>query len=110
MEAYLYQTWIYAGKHYGPGKVDLPDEVYTALQGKQAFDAPPPPELPSRSMLATTPVLAPDIAEKLAAGGYESMDMVANATDSELLAVKGIGPAALREIRALYGGGDADPD
>lgn len=99
----LYQTWIYAGKHYGPGVADLPDEVYAALEAKKAFEPPAPSDLPSREMLTVAPVLASDVSEKLAAGGYDTVEAIRAATDAELLAVKGIGPAAVAAIREAYG-------
>ena len=31
----LDQSWIFAGKHYGPGEVDIEDQAaYTAIKGK----------------------------------------------------------------------------
>src|SRR5688572_1256867 len=107
MKVQLFQTWIYGGKFYGPGEADIPDELHAELQAKGALEAPPPPELPNRSMLSgdqsggqSAPELAPEIAEKLAEGGFDTVEAICAASDDELLAVKGIGPAALRDIRA----------
>jgi hypothetical protein len=112
----LFQTWIHNGKFYGPGEAELSDDVYDALKAKHAFEEPPPPELPNRSMLSAESSggagveLAPELLEKLAAGGFDSGEAIAIATDSELLAVKGIGRASLRDIRTVYGGGNADSE
>lgn len=38
----LTETFLYAGKFYGPGEVDLPDDAHAALAGKGAFAEPPP--------------------------------------------------------------------
>lgn len=44
-----------------------------------------------------------EVADALVAAGYERMSDVAGATDAELLATPGIGPARLRMIRELTG-------
>jgi len=41
-------------------------------------------------------------AAALKAAGYDSLEGVAGASDDELLAVKGIGPATLEDIRGLF--------
>ena len=44
--------------------------------------------------------LAPDVAERLAAAGYDTPDKIAQATDEQLLAVDGIGQATVKRLRA----------
>lgn len=43
--------------------------------------------------------VGPDLARKLEAHGFETPESVREASDDELLAVEGIGPAKLQEIR-----------
>lgn len=44
-----------------------------------------------------------DVAEALVAAGYESLNEVRAASDEDLLDIKGIGPAKLKEIREAVG-------
>lgn len=44
--------------------------------------------------------LAPEIAEKLSAAGYGTPEAIAAASDEQLLAVEGIGPATVKRLRA----------
>jgi DNA uptake protein ComE-like DNA-binding protein len=44
-----------------------------------------------------------DVVEALVAAGYEKLDGVREASDEELLAVKGIGPKTLKDIRGAVG-------
>lgn len=108
--ANLSDTWIYAGKTYLPGThKDMPQEVYDALKGKGAFtegdEAAVPKATPSpwstdadRAVLDTT--FGVDTASQLALAGFASVQAVRDASDDDLLAVEGIGPATLRKIRA----------
>lgn len=104
----LDRTWIYKGAFYGPGQVDLPDEVAQALEAKGAFLSPQAEQHAADESPVVPPIPAADILQKLAEAGYTSPDAIARASDAELLAVKGIGPASLAQIREAYGGGD-DP-
>jgi ERCC4-type nuclease len=113
MQTYLTKTWIYQGKFYGPGTVEVPNDVAEALHARGAFAAPTV-ETASDQQSDLTPTITPplpaELLQKLADGGFDSVEAIASATDAELLALKGIGRAALRDIRAVYGGGDADTD
>lgn len=96
----LSQTYIHSGKFYGPGEADLPDEAYTDLKAREdALKGDQPDEAPAES----TPSTAADpLAEfpELHAAGYTSAESVRAATDDELLALDGVGPATLKKIRA----------
>lgn len=111
---YLSRTWLYAGKFYGPGEAELPDEVAAALEAKGAFLATPAAPTGGDAHTLTPegePPLPADLLQKLAAAGYTSGEAVALASDADLLAVRGIGRAALRDIRAAYRGtSDADSE
>ena len=45
--------------------------------------------------------LSKKMLDALVAGGYEELDDILNASDKELLAIKGIGKAAVKQIREL---------
>jgi len=99
-KATLDKTWIYAGKFYGPGEVELPDEAHAALQAKGAFGTEavtqPTTELPEAETDADPLADFPE----LRAAGYTSVEEVRAADDKDLLAVKGVGQATLEKIRA----------
>lgn len=46
-----------------------------------------------------TAELAPELVERLAVAGYDTPEAIAAASDEELLAIEGIGPATLKRIR-----------
>jgi hypothetical protein len=53
----LSQTYLYAGKHYGPGEVEIADaEAAKALTAREAALRPPAPAPPTGSV---APVPAP---------------------------------------------------
>jgi|GEM_PF-2955732 Helix-hairpin-helix motif. len=113
MKIALDSTFIYAGKFYGPGEVEVPDDVGTALRAR--MDA-----LAQTARLQGVDVPQGNLQEDLAAGGsplspegtdplaaFEMLlaasydiDRVRAASDKELLAVPGVGPATLKQIRA----------
>jgi len=47
-------------------------------------------------------VYGEDVAQVLAEGGFKTPQQVSEATDEELLAVSGIGPARLKSIHTKY--------
>jgi hypothetical protein len=99
--------------YYGPGLVDVPEGLVQALGLKviEAADADVLP-VPSASPQLPAPTdrldaaaelidrLGVDLGTQLALAGFASVDAVRAASDVELLAIKGIGPATLRTIRA----------
>lgn len=134
----LEQTWIYAGKFYGPGIVALPDDAAQAIDAKMAVLTPdagaheteleplgtPPPEnlaslqgvpvqpgslaadLAQPGQISSTtepPQLSTEIMKNLSLAGYASAPSIRQATDEQLLAVDGVGPATLRRLREVYG-------
>jgi predicted flap endonuclease-1-like 5' DNA nuclease len=146
----LDRTWIYAGKFYGPGHADLPDEVAQAIDAKTATapepdhlariqgvqvepgnladalrepgtiahgavalrpdDAAPGEQLGGFIGEADTPPagdlsqqLSAEVIKSLGGAGYTSGGRIRSATDDELLAIEGIGPATLRRLRQIYG-------
>jgi DNA integrity scanning protein DisA with diadenylate cyclase activity len=94
--------------YYGPGLVDVPEGLAQALGLKavggadtdvSAPDAPPPPDrLDAAADLIDR--LGVEMGTHLALEGFTSIEAVRAASDEELLAIKGIGPATLRSIRA----------
>lgn len=85
------------GKLYRPGKgVEVPQALYAVLSPSKA---PAAREGGGAKQDAET---YPD-AELLAAGGFKTWDEVEEASDDDLLALDGIGPARLARIRAWKG-------
>jgi hypothetical protein len=63
-KANLRQTVIHSGTFYGPGDVDLPDDVHKDLKAKGLLDEPATPVDPA----ATARVIGPDMQETADAG------------------------------------------
>jgi hypothetical protein len=64
----LNQEWIFAGKRYGPGEVDLPDDAAEALKARGAFG-----DEPTAAEAAHTAALAAAIdPEQIEAGEKEA--------------------------------------
>jgi hypothetical protein len=82
--------------------------------GSSAVEPPEPPQDPAdggsdegaseqRDDPGTTPApLDEALVAKLAEGGYDTADAIQAATDEQLLAIDGIGPATLKRIREAY--------
>lgn len=102
--------------YYGPGVVEVPEGLARALgltplaeevagveeQGGAALDFGEQ----TGGLLDTpgsTPLFSPDIVVLLSEAGFDTHAKVQAASDDELLAIKGIGPATLKQIRAAYG-------
>lgn len=81
MKVVLAQKHSVKGVMYGPGEVDVSEEVHATLERRGAFLDP----------LAAFPALI--------AAGYTSLDDARAQSDETLLAIDGIGPAMLKKIR-----------
>lgn len=101
--------WIFAGKRYGPGEADLPEDAHKALGAKGAFTpevAATAAEKPADDAQDTDPVVeavGAEIAASLSAAGFDSLAAIQAANDDDLLAINGIGKARLEALRALKG-------
>lgn len=99
----LRQNYRRGGVLYRAGKgVDVPDHVAQWIRGEGPKAAAPkaPPVPPSGDGEDSLPegYLYRDI---LDGGGFKSHQAVQDASDEALLALDGIGPARLRELRAF---------
>lgn len=74
------------------------NEVLNEILGKMAAA----PAASATSDYPLTP-LDQDVADALVAAGYEKLEAVREASDEDLLKLKGIGPATLKDIRAAVG-------
>lgn len=81
-------VWDENGKLYRPGKVEVPEALAKRL-GKST----------EGKTVEEKPQDAYPYADILSAGGYKDWAAVNKATDEQLLALDGIGPARLKEIR-----------
>lgn len=101
----LDETWIYAGLRYGPGEVEVPNDVAAALAERGAIrtgvaqvagaaERTPPP--PAQTLAEA---VGDDVAEALTAAGLGTASALAGADDDAILAVKGVGEATLRKLR-----------
>ena len=84
-----------AGRYSGktPGEAQAEDRLRSALENLKA----PEPEPEGEPDLAS--VLGSELAAALTEVGFVTVGDVATATDEELLAVNGVGPAKVRRIR-----------
>lgn len=55
-----------------------------------------------QTVASPTSVLGADVADRLAAAGYDTEDSIREASDDELRAIPGIGDATVKRIRAFY--------
>lgn len=74
------------------------NEVLNEILGEMAAA----PAASATSDYPLTP-LDQDVADALVAAGYEKLEAVREASDEDLLKLKGIGPATLKDIRAAVG-------
>lgn len=74
---------------------DLKEEALTRLEGTSEGD--------SQDSLEEVDGIGPDLAEKLQEAGYHSPQDLKSASDEELLAVDGLGPSRLRQVREDLG-------
>jgi hypothetical protein len=101
----LDRTFVFGGKFYGPGTLDVPDalaERVDQVMGAEGALVERRPE-PAASPIGRPAVLDPRIAATLARAGYVDEQAIRAASDDDLLAVDGIGQASLRQIREVYG-------
>jgi hypothetical protein len=101
-------------RYYGPGLVDVPEGLARALGLKEAptQTEAPPVEGDRSERDVTVPIATPlttveftdlfgvDLGIRLALAGLRSADAVRAASDDDLLAIDGVGPATLKKIRA----------
>lgn len=107
----LAEGWVYAGKRYGPGEADLPDDAHAALKAKGALaeaespaSPPPSPQANGGNEPPADPLVeavGAEAAQALRDLGIGDVDAISVATDEDLLAVPGIGEAKLKKLRAL---------
>lgn len=116
----LAEGWVYAGKRYGPGEVelaDLPDGARDALGKKGAFgEGPVADAAPAAPSATATPqanggneppadplveAVGAEAAQALRDLGIGDLAAIRAASDDDLLAVPGIGEAKLKKLRAL---------
>lgn len=91
-KADLDSAWRDGDDVYGPGEnVELPDRVYELLKNRGVLDGQAPP--------SGFDALPEEIREVLASNGYSAEAQVELASDEELLALDGIGPKRLEQIR-----------
>jgi hypothetical protein len=81
MKAVLVKKYSVKGRMYGPGEVEVGEDVYAALTRQGAFNHP----------MAEYPAFIK--------AGYKSLDEVRAMDDSVLLKLEGVGPATLRKLR-----------
>lgn len=55
-----------------------------------------------QTVASPTEALGSDVADRLAAAGYDNEESIRDASDEELRAIPGIGDATFRRIRAAY--------
>lgn len=79
----LLQKQSFKGRIYGPGRVELDDEVHAALTRRGAF-AHPMAEFPA-----------------LILAGYTSLEEARAMDDAVLLKIDGVGPATIRKLRGV---------
>jgi hypothetical protein len=80
-EAVLLQKQSFKGVIYGPGKVELEDDVHAAFTRRGAFNHP----------MADYPALI--------LAGYKTLEEARAMDDSVLLKIDGLGPATIRKLR-----------
>ena len=121
----LEKSYRYQGAVYGPGKdLEVPEAVAQVVRASQppapvAESAPQEPAAaastgqpaqtgqpqqpadPPKTEVFTVDGIDTDTMEALREAGFDSAEKIKAASDDELLAVKGIGPATLEKLRAL---------
>lgn len=99
-KAILDRCWSYAeGDHaraYGPGETEIPDGLYEILSSKGYLDS----SIQETRSLEDLDGVGSDLAKRLKAAGYQTPEDLHAASDDELIAIDGIGPKKLRDIRA----------
>lgn len=134
----LDRTWIYNGKIYVAGPaVELTDEAAAAIDAKMQIapadegaheinpdnlaslhGAPVKPGNLAQSLtepdriapFAESAGLSDTAVQHLTAAGYGTDDAIRAASDDDLLAVEGVGPATLHALRSFYGTVEERPD
>jgi len=88
-----------------PGEKGAMDRLASALEAPEPEPEPeaPEPEVEPVETGRTLESVLPELAERLVEAGFENLNDVRVATDEELLAVDGIGPARLRKVRSAVG-------
>lgn len=98
-KAHLDRCWSYAqgpfsAKAYGPGETEIPEGLYDLLSEKGYLGS---------SELEDVDGVGEGLANDLRQAGFDSPQDLSNASDEELLAIDGIGPAKLKAIRGNVG-------
>ncbi len=96
--------YVGAGEfHSGIPRRDLTADDWAALDAaRQALVMASPlyeTEPPPIGRKTTLPGVGPEIAQALYHAGYTTLDAIAAATEEDLLAISGIGPGRLKQIR-----------
>lgn len=82
--------------YYGPGVCEVPDGLARAL----GLAALPAPDEGAHEVGSLTDWFGAGLAGVLAQAGYTSIEAVRDASDNDLLAIEGVGPATLRRLRS----------
>ena len=82
---------------------DLLDAIIAAVNVPAANATP-------ASELAVLDAVSPGLAKKLVAAGYDNLVSVREATDDDLVAIKGIAKKTVQKIRAEIGYAEREPD
>lgn len=94
-KADLDSAWRDGDDVYGPGEnVEMPERVYELLKERGAFS-----EEQHQEELSGYDALPEEVREILASAGYSAEAQIELASDDELLAIDGIGPKRLEQIR-----------
>lgn len=110
MKRSLDRAWVYNGRIYGPGEVEVPDKVASALEARGAFaggDESQGSDLQKQADTMLAPVqgirlesVTDEQRENLEAAGYASNADLLAASDADLQAIHGIGKGTVQRIRA----------